>query len=358
MRDVDERPNRLFYVLIALLFLVYFFTAAAPLRRELALNPVWVSDVSKDTETAAPPPAGRPMAYQLGGRFGAITPDGTIVFSRGAAFDAAVSDSFFIPYTRDSTELSAFGLNGEDLFKIRGEGWPFFRSGRLFLISPEMDAVSEWSLTGDFLWSYDFPFKISDFDASPSLAAAGMLDGNLECVDTQGSQVLSFAPGGSRIEVVLGIAVDPRGEAIAVISGADRQRFVLLVKKGGTYKVQYHTYLDSDYREPVTVKFTQDGRYILYRQPEGIAVFDREKGTETMLPIRAQNFDLVSDSARGLVFLFARTSRARTLVCFKPPAKVIFSYSLPGGAFWSKFMENSLFFGVGDTIGRIDISEE
>jgi hypothetical protein len=48
-----------------------------------------------------------------------------------------------------------------------------------------------------------------------------------------GSVGPTFAPGGSRIEVVLGVAMDPAEEAIAAICGADRQRFILLVKKGG-----------------------------------------------------------------------------------------------------------------------------
>ena len=358
MRDVDERPNRLLYALMVLVFLLYFFAAAIPLRKELALHPAWASSVSRDEVSALAEEPGPTLSFQLGGRYGAVTPDGNLVWSSGAAFDAAVSDSLIIPYAPETSRLEAFGPYGKPLFRIQSEGWPFFRSGRLFLISPEMDSVSEYSPEGRLLWSYDFPFKLSGFDASESLAVGGMLDGSLECVDLQGKTVFNFAPGGSRIEVVLGVALDPAEEAVAIICGADRQRFILMVKKGGTFKVQYHKYLDSDYREPVTVRFTQDGRYVLYRQPDGIAVYDRETGLESMLPVRAQSFELATDMARDLEYLFAHTARTNSVVSFQPPARIIFSYSLPGGPFWSRFLDESLYLGSGNVLGRIDISEE
>lgn len=358
MRDVDERPNRLLYALISLAFLAYFFAAPEPLRPELTLHPVWAEDVSRAVDPATALEAGGSLSFQLGNRYGAASPDGKRIWSRTADFDAAVSDRLFIPYGRESKSLTAFAPGGETAFRIQAEGWPFFRSGRLFVIAPDMDAISEYSPEGRLLWSYDFPFKISDFDASGSLAVAGLLDGSIECVDSSGKSVFSFAPGGSRIEVVLGVAVDPRGEAVAAVCGADRQRFVLLVRKGGAFKIQYHRYLDSDYREPVTVRFTRDGRYVLYRQSEGIAVYDRETGRESLLPVRAQSFDLDSDQARGLEFLFARTSRSGAVVCFEPPERIIFSYPLPGGALWTRYLDRSLYMGSGTVLGRIDISEE
>lgn len=358
MRDVDERPNRLLYALIVLAFLAYFFAAAAPLRKELAFHPAWAADVSRDEAPATLPDSAKAFSFQLGNRYGVAASDGKHVWSRKADFDAAVSDALFIPYGRESRSLTAFAPDGGSAFLIQTEGWPVFRSGRLFLISPEMDSVSEYSRDGKPLWSYDFPFKITDFDASASLAVAGTLEGSLECVDSSGESVLSFAPGGSRIEVVLGVALDPREEAIAAVCGADRQRFVLLVRKGGAFKVQYHRYLESDYREPVTVRFTRDGRYVLYRQSEGIAVYDRQTGRESLLPVRAESFELEADPVRGLEFLFARTARTGSVVCFEPPARIIFSYTLPGGALWARYLDQSLYLGSGAVLGRIDISEE
>lgn len=358
MRDVDERPNRLLYALIVLAFLAYFFAAAEPLHKELALHPVWAGDVSRDADFEPPAVPTGTFSFRLGGRYGAVTPDGTRIWSRGAAFDAAVSDTLFLPYDRESKVLEAFMPGGDTAFRIQAEGWPFFRAGRLFLMSPEMDSVSEYSPEGELLWSYDFPFKITDFDATESLAVAGLLDGSIECVDSSGKSVFSFTPGGSRIEVTLGVALDPREEAIAAVCGADRQRFILLVRKGGTFKVQYHRYLDSDYREPVTVRFTGDGRYVLYRQSEGIAVYDRQTGRESLLPLRAESFELASDASRGLEFLFFRAARTGGVVCFEPPARVIFSYPLPGGGLWTRYLDQSLYLGSGSVLGRIDITEE
>ncbi len=361
MREVEERPGGLVYVFVALAFIVYFFAAAFPLRKEISLRPAWARDVSRDAAPAAPvgdSPAGRLLAFSLGGRYGSVSRDGEVLFSRGAPFDVAVSDSLIVPYARDSAELTALGPDGSPRFRISAEGWPFFRSGRLFVVSPEMNSISEYSQEGQALWSYDFPFSVTEFAASPSLAVAGLLDGTLEFLDARGDSVLSFSPGGSRIEVILGTALSPDQEAVAAVCGADRQRFVLLSKKGGTFRVRRHRYLESDYREPVSVRFTRDGRYVLYRQPEGVQVFDREGGTESILPVRAQSFEVESDPPRGLEFLFARQSRSWTVACFQPPDRMIFSYILPGGAFWSRFADGSLYLGTGNTIGRIDIAEE
>jgi hypothetical protein len=358
MREVDERPNLLVYALVALAFLVYFFVAATPLPKELALHAVWARNVSKDSGPSAEASSNKLLAFRLGARYGSLAPDGKVAYSRGAPFDVAVSDTAFIPYARDAAVLDAINPVGSSAFQIRGEGWPFYRSGRLFLISPEMNAVSEYSSDGKLLWSYDYPFKISDFDAASSLSVAGLLDGNLECVDKDGKPVFSFAPGGSRIEVILGVALDAQENAIAAVCGADKQRFVLLERHGGTFKVRYHKYLDSDYREPVTVRFSQDGRYVLYRQPNGIAVFDRESQKEALLPVRAQSFEVATDPARGLMFLFAETGRSRAVVCFQPPARIVFSYPLPGGPSWSRYADGSLYLGTGSVLGRIDVSEE
>lgn len=358
MRDVDERPNRLLYALFALVFLAYFFAAAVPLRRELALHAAWAADVSRDSEPADPADPGVLHSYFWGGRYGAVSEDGARLWSRGTPFDAAVSDALILPYARGSRTLTAVTPAGVPSVSILADGWPFFRSGRLFLISPEMDSVSEYSPEGTLLWSYDFPFKIVDFDASATLAVAGTLDGSIECLDARGRSVLSFSPGGSRLEMVLGVALDPREEAIAAVCGADRQRFVLLVKKGGSFKVQYHRYLESDYREPVTVRFTGDGRFVLFRQSEGILVYDRETGRESVLPVRVQSFELAADTSRGLEYLFARTARTGQVVCFEPPARIIFSYTLPGGDLWTRYRGESLYLGAGAVLGRINITEE
>ncbi len=358
MRDVDERPNRLLYAIFVLVFLAYFFVAAVPLRRELSLHSDWAADVSRDSELDGASASGPLYTFYWGGRYGAVSEDGARRWSRGASFDAAVSDSLILPYARESRLLTAVTPSGAPSISIQAEGWPFFRAGRLFLVSPEMDSVSEYSRDGKLLWSYDFPFKIVDFDASATLAVAGTLDGSIECLDAQGRSVLSFSPGGSRLEMILGVALDPRGEAIAAVCGADRQRFVLLVRKGGSFKVQYHRYLESDYREPVTVRFTGDGRFVLFRQSEGIAVYDRESGRESVLPLRVQSFELAADSSRGLEYLFTRTARTGQVVCFEPPTRIIFSYTLPGGDLWTRYLGESLYLGSGAVLGKINISEE
>lgn len=358
MREAEERPNKLTYILIAVAFLAYFLVAAAPLPKELTLRPVWARNVSKDEGPSDPTPSGGLLAFHLGSRYGFAAPDGKVAYSRGAPFDVAVSDSACIPYARDSSVLDAVNPSGAAAFQVRGEGWPFYRSGRLFLVSPEMTSVSEYGADGKLLWSYDYPFKVTDFDASSSLSVAGLLDGNLECVDSEGKSVFSFAPGGSRVEVILGVALNEREDAIAAVCGADKQRFVLLERRGGTFKVRFHKFLDSDYREPVSIRFSPDGRYVLYRQPNGIAVFDRQTETEALLPVRAQSFDVASDPDRGLLLLFTRTSQSRAVVGFTPPSRIVFSYPMPGGPSWSRYADGSLYIGAGSVLGRIDVSEE
>ncbi|HSV55562.1 MAG TPA: hypothetical protein VLH39_00450 [Magnetospirillaceae bacterium] len=358
MKDLDERPSRLLYAVIALAFLLYYLVAAVPLREELALHPAWALDVARAREDPAVLGYGRSIPFRLGERYGMFTSEGGLLWSRAAGFDAAVSEALVLPYAPDSTSLEALDSAGRPAFRIEAEGWPFFRSGRLFLVSPEMDSVAEYSREGKLLWSYDFHFNLTDFDAAGDLAVGGLLDGTLEGIDSDGRRVFQFAPGGSRVGVILGVAIDPSSEAVAAIAGIDRQRFILLVRKGGVFRVQHHEFLNSDYREQVTVRFTRDGRYVLYRQPEGIAVFDRETGRTSMLPVKAESFELASYEARGLEFLFARNAGSDLIVCFRPPSGVIFTFPLPGDFRWMKFQDGSLFLGSGTVVGRIDVVEE
>jgi hypothetical protein len=148
-----------------------------------------------------------------------------------------------------------------------GAGLPFFSSGRLFSASMDGTTVTSHGKDGMSLWNHAFPSQVSAFAANEDMVIGGTVDGWLEAVNTTGERVLRFAPGGSRLPVILGVGVSPSSSWIAMLSGLDAQRLVVLGRGKSDYRVVSHRYLESAYREPARVAVLGDDRHVLYRQP-------------------------------------------------------------------------------------------
>jgi hypothetical protein len=90
-------------------------------------------DISKDVSaSAASAPSGRVLVFHLGERYGSVSPDGTIAFSRGHPSTWPCPTRLYYPITRDSSALVVLKPDGSTLSRVEGTGWPFFRSGRPF----------------------------------------------------------------------------------------------------------------------------------------------------------------------------------------------------------------------------------
>jgi len=346
--------------------LVYFLVCAFPLQKELLLVPAWSRNVSD--APAAPIAAAKvsrtakggdssPMPFRLGDRYGYFTADGDILFAATADYGVALSPDAYAPYDRLSEGFVVRSPQGTELAHVAQIGYPFFAAGRRFVIGPDQATVSELGKNGASLWSYQFPSIVTAFDASSSIAVFGLMDGGIVGLDSAGQTELNFAPGGSRIAGVYGVAASPDGGLVAAITGADKQRLVILEKRSAAYRVTYHRYLVSNYRKPVYMSFTPDGRHLAYESPSGIGVYDVAKRDETVVSVPATSrLGLTMRSGELLVFLSGGSAGQR-LVCTALPDRRIVDARLKASLAFAETSGDSLFLGLDDRIVRMDIKE-
>lgn len=358
-------------MLVSLFFLVYLFAAATPLRSEFVLDPRWVVDILGEATTRS----GNEnlVPFRLGDRFGYIGENGSLAASMrlpssGVSFegkadddspsDVALSDTAFAVYSSDYMRIEAKAPDGSTLFLSDLPGIPYFSNDRRFLVSPGMDAIGEYRSDGYLAWNYEFPAIITAFEATREFTVAGLMNGMVEGVDRNGARNFSFETGGSRIPVIYGLAVSGSGDAIALVCGLDRQRFIYLERKGGDFRVAHHRYLDSSYRSPVAIRFSADGRFAYFAQPEGISVFDAKKRSFGSVPFVSTNFDVLTEGGKGFVILSSSIPEGRMIICVDPPGRVIFSHLLPSGISFVAMRGESLYLGIDDRVARLDFKEE
>jgi hypothetical protein len=352
MEEIGKR--RIAAVGVAVAGLVYFFACAFPLQKELLLVPVWSRSISSAPAASA---SVSPMPFRLGDRFGYFTADGSILFAQAVDYGVALAPDAFATYDRLSEGFVVKSPAGADIARVSALGYPFFAAGRRFLIGPDQATVSELAKNGSTSWTYQFPSIVTAFDASPSLAVFGLMDGSIVGLGGGGSAVLNFAPGGSRIAGVYGVAASPDGLLVAAITGADRQRLVVLEKRSAAYRVTYHRYLASDYRRPVSIAFSGDGRRLFYESPSGVGVYDRASRSETVVSL--PDVSRLGQTMMGgnlMVFLSGR-SDDRRLVCTALPDRRVVDLSFKAKLAFAQTEGDSLFLGLDDGIVRMDLKE-
>jgi hypothetical protein len=368
MEEIGKR--RLAAALVVVALLAYFLVCAFPLHKELVLMPVWtksisVASVAQTANTSArqkgvseeKASGEKVIPFRLGNRYGYFSPDGNIIFSAVADYGVALAPDAYATYDRLSEGFTIKSPYGAELARVAATGYPFFAAGRRFVIGPDQMTVSELSEPGAIKWSYQLASVATAFNASPSLVVFGLIDGTIVGLDSAGKAVLDFAPGGSRIAGVYGVAVSPDGLLVAAVTGADKQRLVILEKRSAAYRVAYHRYLSSDYRRPVYITFTSDGSRLAYESSSGIAVYDRDTKRETIISVPATAY-LGQTIRRGqLMVVLSGSGDAKRLICTALPDRRVLDVPVKASLAFVEAKNDSLFLGTDDSLVRMDFEE-
>jgi len=342
--------------------IVYFLVCAAPLPKELLLLPVWARSFA--AAPAAPAPAVSASSlkdlhpFRIGDRFGYFSTSGDILFSATVPFGLAVSKDSYALYDQTSNGFSVRSPVGSELFKVSMPGYPFFAAGRRFVLGTSQDSVSELDANGARAWSYDFPSIVTAFGASPELAVFGLMDGTLVGLDPSGRETLHFSSGGSSIPGIYGVAVSPDGQLVAAIAGLDRQRLVVLEKRYSAYRVTWHRWLESDFRRPVAIAFTEDGKRLMYEAPGGVGIFERETRNDYLIAAPAANQLGLSVKTRDILVLLAGGEDAKRLICVAAPDRRLVDLPIVASQTFIDVSGDSIFLGADDELIRMDLREE
>jgi hypothetical protein len=340
--------------------IAYFLICAQPLPKELVLAPAW----SKPIASAPQAPSGGggvAVPFRLGDRYGYFSADGKLLFAAPTPYGVALAPDAYAAYDRMSEGFSIASPSGSEIAKIKALGYPFFSASRRFVIGPDQAEASELAADGRVAWSRRFGSVITTCAASPSLAVFGLMDGTIVGIDRSGSEALSFAPGGSRVPGIYGVAVSPDGLLVAAVSGLDRQRLVVMEKRVTAYRVAYHRWLESDYRRPVAMAFTADGRRLVYESPAGVGVYERPagggRGRESVLSISAASGLGLTAKGGELLVLLSGKGEDKRLVCASLPGCLVVDAPLKARDAFVESSGDSIFIGADDRIARLDLKE-
>jgi hypothetical protein len=316
-------------VLGTLVFLFYILAAARPIPEETILVSRWLTSLESNYPVSvggSPPDNEVLLPFKLGDRFGYVGDDGRFTINRIRKGAVSLSGENWSEYEAMPRSLVIMDPQDQPTLTVENpQGYPLFLDKKLFLLGPEQNSLTALDTAGRELWTCDFPATLTCVDAAAGYVLAGTLDGAVELLDSQGRQVFPpFEPGGSRLAVILGCAISRDGSRLALISGIDDQRFLLLEQAGETYRVTYHEFLTDGFRRAVHVAFVDGDSRVIFEREGGLGIYDIAARTSVTLPLEGEIAAVDGSSSGGLLFAISSQGPERKrFVAIRFPDTVI-----------------------------------
>jgi hypothetical protein len=368
-----KADKKIGFVVGIMLFAVYFFMAARPVPLETVLIPCWLNSIESGTPaylSGAPVQVGEEEAsslsqripFSLGSRFGYVSRDGLLSVNQIKKANVSLSRERWAEYEAEPGRIAIHDSGGEQVAVIENpRGYPFFLDGRTFLISSEQNAISAIDDTGVVSWTYEFAGPLTCADSAAGLLLVGSLDGAASLLDSGGKRVFSFEPGGSQYAVIPGCAISHDGSRLALISGVDDQRFLVLERFGpsaGDYKVVYHEFLGDGFRRPVYISFVEDDRWIVFERAGGLGFYEISSRKSGKVELDGEVYAVDHSGGKGMVFaVISRSENAQELVGIRLPGRVIIESLFKSEEVFLGRMDSRLIIGGGQILASFDLEK-
>jgi hypothetical protein len=356
-----------------LVVIVYFFVAVRPIPVETVLMPQWLisleseyplyfEDGNRVSAGNAPEirEAGGPLfPFALGNRFGYFNGNGIFALNRTVQGKFSISENYWAEYEAvpDSIEIRD-PQNVVQAEVSEPWGYPFFIDNQFFLINEEQNSLTALDNEGSPLWTYDFAAPVTDIDAAAGLILVGSLDGMVELLDFSGKRVFSFEIGGSRYSAVYGCRISRDGSKLAIISGFDDQRFLLMERLGDSYKVAYHEFLSDGFRRPVHIAFLDNDRWVAFESEGCLALYNIGARNSIKLPLEGNVIAMDSSGTDDLLFLVtAQSGRKKELVEIRLPRDIIIKAPFSSEDVFLSRQDQRLYIGGGSTIASFALNK-
>jgi len=347
-------------IIIALLFIIYFFIAARQIPRETILVPVWISSLEYNVpafERSSGAPD-RLLPFTLGSHFGYVDSSGRFAVNRIKTSEIYLDEKMWTEYGNMPSNIEIKNISQETIINIENvKGYPFLLDNRVFIFGSEQNELSEIDSGGNVIWTYEYGAPLTCVDTTEELILTGSLDGAVEILNSRGNRIYFFEPGGSRYSVILGCAVSRNGSQIGIISGIDKQRFILLERfssNPGEYKVIYHEYLDTGFRRPVHITFIDEDSRIVFEREGGLGCYNIKTRRSIFIPFEGKIAAIDNSGDQGFLFLIVSHPMQRNeLVGIKIPQDNFFlqSFDMRNTIFLkAPFKSSDIFLGRNDSM--------
>ncbi len=354
-----KRKRRGWLAVAPLLAAGYLLAAPPPGGEEVRLRPGWALSLADRESFTAEASPGAAHWFRAGRSFGYFEPDGHLLYVGQVLHRVALSASGFINYGKVPERFVFRDVKGNLQYSFQSYGYPVLDpSGEvLMLVSSDRTGLRRVTRDGEVVWQASFASPITSLALRGGEALAGLLGGSLYYLGEKGQVLLEFSPGGSRLPVILGVAVQPAGEQIAVISGIDPQRLTVIGREGRQFEPRFGFTLESDFRRETMMRYTEDGRYLLLESAGGVGLVDlrRRRLHEVAVPGRVVALEPLDRA--GLVAVASRAQGGGELVLVRPPDMVVLRSRLPAAGATLRAEEGALFVGLPGYLLRVDLAE-
>ena len=365
-----EKKKVYFIILAIFAFIAYTLLAAQPVPPETILKSNWLVSLGGDQNTEAPAVNGLLIPFKLGKRFGYVDNTGTLILNKESEYTVSLSPEFWSEFDPAPRVLVIHDpVSGGEIILENPLSYPLFLDGRILLISKDQTSLEELNSEGEVLWRHDFEAPLTCIDAASGYILTGTLDGMIDLLDGQGNPLFpSYAPGASRIPVILGCVISSNGTKIAIVSGIDKQRFLFLEWYGNNdYRVTYHEFLKGEgFRREVQMAFIENDTRVVFEQEAGLGIYDvKSRSTITLpLPGQIEGFPVrleVLDEEGNDGFFFYISSGTKTgekrFVALKLPDKELMNLSFKSEVSFLTRRGKDLFVGGGQTLASFTLDK-
>jgi len=390
------------YILGLTVFIMYVFISARPIPEETILKPRWIISLESNVQEGNISPDGssgsekrwgfpvslgdfsvregdKPLPFRLGDRFGYIWDDGKFAINQVRKGYISISENNWAEYEALPSSIQVMNNLNEPVLSIENpKGYPLFLDNRIFIVGGEQNSLTALGPDGEELWTHDFPAPITCIDSANGSVLTGTLDGVVELINSSGSPVFTpFEPGGSRLSVILGCAISRDASRLAIISGIDDQRFLLLERAGGegrltardwpgqtgnqgeTYKVVYHEFLPNGFRRPVHISFVDNDNKIAFERNGGLGIYDINSRSSIFLQLEGEIVALDDSGENDFLFVIcSQQPKQKCLIIIRYPASIVNKATFTSNNAFFARRNNTIYLGGDLTMASLELEKK
>ncbi|MDR2417895.1 MAG: WD40 repeat domain-containing protein [Treponema sp.] len=361
---MSKKVKYLCFIIVASIFVIYVFVASRPIPVEMILTPQWFISLESDYSIAKPVDPSQNSAlvpFKLGNRYGYVDVKGNFAINQVQRGYVSIVSDYWAEYDAIPESITVLNPANETVVTINDvHGYPMFLDKRIFLVNSARASLSALDDSGQIAWTHDFSSLITTIDAANGFVIAGLLHGAVEILDSKGQRIFSFEPGGSRLAVITGCAISKDATRVAIISGIDSQRFLLLERYGDTenveYKTVYHQFLEDGTRQPVHVAFVDNDRRVAFERQGGLGLYDISARTSLKVPLAGRIIEIDKVGDENILFLLtAQSDNEKRLAAVRFPGELIFETPFNSSNFFLSRQGSRIYIGGNMTLASFEL---
>ena len=370
-----SKKTKFLVPLSIVIVLLYVILAAIPLQKELRFIPVWTIDAeqreqvsdgkaSADQGQAASESDSQDFSslipFRLGQTIGYFSTDGKVSHGITFPYKATISQNSYAIYGTSAEGTDFFNPSGKKIGSIAPAGFPYFTKDRNYLFYPGGSSFTTLTEDGKPDWKYEGFTPITAFASSENGCAVGFANGTVVSFDKSGDISQMYKPGGSRYEVIFGLALSSSSDYIATVSGLESQRFVIAKRTSTNTNAQpsiiFYKTLKNEVSRQVLVKFTKNEERVFFDSGDGLGIINCNDFCSSQLPINGEVLSIVESEDGKVVFILSKSGKTYTVSAIQSFDVFAGSFSFEADSAFIATKGSSLFIGRDSEISRIDIA--